>query len=359
MTGGGDCPGLNPVLRAAVKVGVDRYGWDMIGIEDGFLGLIDLERKSPYGNRKLDPDVVDPILTRGGTILGTSNRADPFRFAVDKDGRRVETDVTDRVLENFAKLGCDALISVGGDGSMSIANRLAQKGLKVVGVPKTIDNDLSATDVTFGFDTAVQIATDAIDRIRDTAESHDRVMLVEVMGRNAGWIALHAGIAGGAEAILLPEIPYRIEPLLAMLEQRKARGRAASIVVVSEGAMPKGGLASELSRRPGEMPRLMGAAARVADAINDRFDGDVRVTVLGHIQRGGSPSNFDRILGTRLGVKAVELVADGQFGMMAALRTPDIVAVPIADAIGRPKLVDPQGQMVSAARALGVVFGDE
>jgi 6-phosphofructokinase 1 len=361
MTGGGDCPGLNAVIRAAVKVGVERHGFEVFGIEDAFSGLIDLDYRSPDGNRWLTPRDVRGILARGGTILGTSNRNDPFRFVVeDESGREIETDVSDRVMENFAKVGLDAIISIGGDGSMAIAQRFAEKGMPIVGVPKTIDNDLAATDQTFGFDTAVNIATEAIDRLRDTAESHDRVMLVEVMGRDAGFIALHAGLAGGADAILIPEIPYRVEPLARAIDQRCREGQKYFIVVVSEGAKPVGGEASVGERRAGAMPRLAGAAQRVAESLRGHIGkADLRVVVLGHIQRGGTPSSHDRILATRYGCAAADLVAARDFGKMVALRQGEIVAVPIADAIARPKRVDPKGGMVSSARALGTVFGDE
>jgi phosphofructokinase-like protein len=359
MTGGGDCPGLNAVIRAAVRTGVRNYGWEILGIEDACMGLIDLEYRSPHGNLWLTLEMVHDILPKGGTILGTSNRSHPFRYAVEREGEKVEIDVSDQLVANVDKLGLEALISIGGDGSMEIAQGLAEKGLKIVGVPKTIDNDLGATDVTFGFDTAVQIASEALDRIRDTAESHDRVMLVEVMGRHAGWIALHAGLAGGAHAILIPEIPYRLAPIAAKIKERRARGKPFSVVVVAEGVKPAGGEASTIPKLPGAMPRLFGAASRVAHELSQMVELDMRVTVLGHIQRGGSPTNFDRILGTRFGHAAAELVANGDFGKMVALRTPRIVAVPISEAIGRQRLVKPDGQMVTAARALGVVFGDE
>jgi len=360
MTGGGDCPGLNAVIRAAVKVGVGRHGFEMLGIEDALSGLVDLEYREPNGNRWLEPRDVRQILARGGTILGTSNRSDPFRFVVkDEAGKLHETDVSDRVIENARKLGLEGVISIGGDGSMRIAQKFIEKGLPMVGVPKTIDNDLGCTDQTFGFDTAVGVAMEAIDRLRDTAESHDRVMLVEVMGREAGWIALEAGMAAGADAILLPEIPYRLEPVVRMLERRRGHGQKYSIIVVSEGAKPAGGAASVVEHRAGAMPRLQGAAQRVADGLSQLIDADMRVTVLGHVQRGGSPSAFDRILGTRFGHAAAELVARGEWGKMVALRGGDIVSIPIIDAIRTPKLVDPGSQFIEAARALGVSFGDD
>ncbi len=359
MTGGGDCPGLNAVIRAAVKTGIREFGWEMLGIEDAFCGLIDLDYRMPHGNLWLTMSDVRGIHTRGGTILGTSNRSDPFRYAVERDGQMVETDVFDRVLENFRTLELDALISIGGDGSMRIAQQCIDRGLtNIVGVPKTIDNDLASTDYTFGFDSAVQVATEAIDRLRDTAESHDRVMLVEVMGRDAGWIALQAGIAGGAHAILLPEIPYRVEPIAEMIRNRRENGRPFSIIVVSEGAKPAGGEVSTLGpREAGAMVKLFGAGQRAAAAIGEKVELDCRVTVLGHVQRGGSPSNFDRVLGTRFGEAAAHLVAGGDFGKMVALRGLNIVPVDLRDAVGTEKRVDPNGQLVRTARSLGVCFG--
>ena len=361
MTGGGDCPGLNPVVRAAVKAGVRRHGWEILGIEDAFMGLIDLDYRSPHGNRWLDEMSVRDIQTRGGTILGTSNRSDPFRYAVEEDGQVLERDVFDRVLANWRRLELDALISIGGDGSMSIAQRAIERGLtNVVGVPKTIDNDLAATDYTFGFDTAVQVATDAIDRLRDTAESHDRVMLVEVMGRDAGWIALHAGLAGAADAILIPEIPYRLQPVADLINRRQRRGQPFSLVVVAEGAKPHGGEEATLGpREAGAMTRLFGAAGRVAEQLSRLIDLELRTTVLGHVQRGGTPSCFDRVLGNRFGEAAADLVARGDFGKMVALRGTEIVAVPLSEAVGHQKLVDANGSLVRTARALGIVFGDE
>lgn len=358
MTGGGDCPGLNAVLRGAV-LKARSLGWEVLGIEDATSGLIDLEYRSPRGNLWLDEQVVDRIHAKGGTILGTSNRSDPFHFVVERDGKKVETDVSDRVVENYHKLGLDALISVGGDGSMRIADALAKKGMRIVGVPKTIDQDVAGTDYTFGFQTAVQTATEALDRLHDTAESHDRVMVLELMGRDAGWIALNAAIAGGAHVCLIPELRYRIEPIAEAIERRKASGRPYSVVVIAEGARPVDGDVSLLGPKAlGEMPRLFGAAHRLATALERRVDLEVRVTVLGHLQRGGSPTQFDRVLGTRFGVAAVDCVAQGKFGYMVALHTPDIVAVPISEAIGHKRQVDPDGQLVRTARAVGICFGD-
>ncbi|MBI2391605.1 MAG: ATP-dependent 6-phosphofructokinase [Deltaproteobacteria bacterium] len=359
MTGGGDCPGLNAVIYGAVRVGIEKYGWEVLGIEDATNGLIDLEYRFPKGNQWLTLESVRGILSRGGTILGTSNRSDPFNYVTTgPDGKETTVDVSDKVVANFQKLGLQALISIGGDGSMRIARKLMDKGIPIVGVPKTIDNDLASTDQTFGFDTAVQIATEALDRVRDTAESHDRVMIVEVMGRDAGFIALHAGIAGGADAILLPEIPYRLEPLAEMIAARRAKGQTHCVIVVAEGAKPLGGDASVLEHKAGAMPRLVGAGTRVAERLGPMIKAELRVTVLGHIQRGGSPSNFDRILAVRYGQSAADLVAEGRFGHMVALRNGAITSVPIVEASSGVKRVEAGGQLVQTAKAIGVCFGD-
>jgi len=360
ITGGGDCPGLNAVIRAAVTVGARTHGFACLGVEDALMGLVDLDYRRPNGNQWLTPQGVRGILGRGGTILGTSNRSDPFRYVDPETGvtHAAETDVSDRVMENFRQLDLDALISIGGDGSMRIAKRFLDKGMPVVGVPKTIDNDLGATDVTFGFDTAVQSASNALDRVRDTAESHDRVMLVEVMGRDAGHIALHAGIAGGADAILIPEIPYRVEPLAEMVERKAAEGQTHAVICVAEGAKPAGGEASALAAKPGEMRRLVGCAHRVGEELQPLLDNDLRVTVLGHLQRGGTPTSLDRVLATRFGRGAANLVARRDFGKMVALRGPDVVAVPIEEAVAEAKLVDVDGELVATAREMGISFGD-
>jgi phosphofructokinase-like protein len=358
MTGGGDCPGLNAVIRAVVLKASTR-GWRVLGIEDATEGLIDLDYRSPRGNRWLEPADVDHVLTRGGTILGTSNRSDPFRYVVTEGGKKVETDVSDRVVDNYRKLGLDALVSVGGDGSMRIAARLADKGLAIVGVPKTIDQDLDATDYTFGFNTAVQTATDAIDRLQDTAESHDRVMILEVMGRDAGWIALSAALAGGAHVCLIPEIPYRIEPIVEHVQRRTASGHPFSIIVVAEGVRPADGQKSYGDPNPlGAMPKLVGAGNRLGSQLEPHLSRDVRVTVLGHIQRGGTPTQFDRLLGTRFGTAAIDAIAEGRFGHMVSLKTPDIVTIPLTEALRHARLVDPRGQLVQTARDVGICFGE-
>ena len=357
LTAGGDCPGLNALIRAVVLAAVPRR-WDVLGIEDATHGLVDLDYRRPLGNHWLTADDVEDILARGGTILGTSNKSDPFRYAVERDGQRVEVDVSDRLMENYRALGLDAIVWVGGDGSMRIAQRLTEKGMRIVGVPKTIDLDLGGTDYSFGFNTAVETITEAVDRLQDTAESHDRVMIVEVMGRNAGFLALHGAIAGGAHICLIPEIPYRIEPILAKIRERCNNGLPYSIAIVSEGAAPQGGEPSYTGGRElGAMPKLLGAGARLAAELEPHLELDTRVTVLGHVQRGGSPNQFDRILATRFGVAAVEAIERGEFGTMVSLRTPDVVTVPIAEAIAKPRRVEPGNPLLHAARSVGVELG--
>lgn len=353
-TGGGDCPGLNAVIRAAVICAVRRHKWQVIGIPDGFEGLL-----APQRCRSLGLSEVNGILTRGGTILGTTNRANPFSYRVQEDGHERVRDLSDQVVANVRALGIDALIIVGGDGTQKIGLGLAEKGLRVVGVPKTIDNDLSATDSTFGFDTAVHVATEAVDRLHTTAESHHRVMLLEVMGRDAGWIALHAGLAGGAHAILIPEIPFAIEPLCAFIRQRDAQQQTYSIIVVAEGVrLPAELQALREPAGPGAA-RFTGAVSNlIGDAIASRTRHEVRVTVLGHTQRGGSPSPFDRVLSTRFGVAAVEMLARGEFGHMAALRGAEVISVPLVEACARMKAVNSDGELVRTARSIGVSFGD-
>jgi len=344
-TGGGDAPGLNAVIRAAVKSAILKYKWKVIGIPDGFDGLI-----WPEKSRELTLKDVSGILPRGGTILGTTNRGNPFHYRTAEGGVETFRDISGDVIANARKLGIDAVISIGGDGSQTIAQELFQKGMNIVGVPKTIDNDLSATEVTFGFDTALHTATDAIDKIHSTAESHHRVMVVEVMGRDAGWIALEAGIAGGAHVILIPEIPFSLQKICDYVHEREGYGKHFTIVVVAEGV----GLPPELKQlsRSGSVGNLIG------DGIALTARREVRVSVLGHIQRGGSPSPFDRILSTRFGVAAVDLIAQGGFGKMVCLRNARIESVNIADAIHKLKTVNPQGELVQSARAIGISFGD-
>jgi len=344
-TGGGDAPGLNAVIRAAVKSAILKYKWKVIGIPDGFDGLI-----CPEKSRALTLKDVSGILPRGGTILGTTNRGNPFHYQTIENSVEVIRDISDEVIANSRQLGIDGVISIGGDGSQKIALELFKKGMNIVGVPKTIDNDLSATEVTFGFDTALVTATDAVDKIHTTAESHHRIMVVEVMGRDAGWIALEAGIAGGAHVILIPEIPFSIHKICEHVALRESYGKRFTIIVVAEGV--------KLPVEWAENRRTGSVGNRIGDSVATGTRKDVRVSVLGHIQRGGSPTPFDRILATRFGVAAVDLIAEGGFGKMVCLRNERIEAVSMADAVGQLKTVDPHGQIVNTARAIGISFGD-
>ena len=353
LTAGGDAPGLNAVLRAFVKTAVG-LGVEVYGSEDGFEGLIQDGRLVP-----LTPATVRGILPKGGSILGCSNRANPFAYPVrDAKGRERTIDVSQHVIDRVRDNSIDALVLVGGDGTMHHAVRLQEAGIPIVGVPKTIDNDLAATDVTFGFGTALDTATRAIDALHATAESHDRVMLVEVMGRDAGWIALCAGIAGGADVIVIPEIPYDVKRIVKKLERRGRRGSTFSIIVVGEGARPRGGKRSTITRgKKGHLARLGGAAHELADRLEGHIDHEVRVTVLGHLLRGGTPSAFDRLLATRFGVRAARCCAEGELGTMVALRGEDVIAVPLADSIRQPKHVPTHGELVEVARALDIELG--
>ena len=346
LTGGGDCPGLNAVIRAAVRTATHDYDFDVLGIQLGFEGLL-TDSTVP-----LTAASIRGILPKGGTLLRTTNRGNPFAYPVEGGGFE---DRSATVLETVARLGIDGVIAIGGDGTLKIAQSLFEMGVPIVGVPKTIDNDLAATDYTFGFMTAVGVATDAVDRLHTTAESHDRVMILEVMGRNCGWIALYSGLAGGADIILIPEIAYSPEHIVRSIGERSNEGSKFDIIVVAEGAKRAGGEESYLD--PASR-RLGGIAYQVAADIAQHIDFEIRVTVLGHIQRGGSPIAFDRILATRFGKAAADLCARGQFGRMVALRENKIVSVPIGDAISNLKRVDPAGEMISTARSLGISFGD-
>ena len=349
-TGGGDCPGLNAVIRGAVKAAINDYGWRVVGVTNSFDGLIWPERC-----RELTLDSVRGILPRGGTILGTTNRGNPFAYDLEEGGQKVTRDFSPIVMENMRRLKIDALIVIGGDGTLKIAHQFSQLGMKVVGVPKTIDNDLSATEVTFGFDTALQVVTDALDRLHTTAESHNRVMVVEVMGRDAGWIALHAGLAGGADVILIPEIPFTIEGVCEKIRQRDLSGKKFSLIVVAEGVhLPD----KDALGKPFPAPKPGNVGGIVAFSVGEYLKKETRVTVLGHIQRGGSPSPFDRILGTRFGVLAADLMAKGEFGRMVCLRDGKIKSVELAEAIGEYKTVDTACDVVRAARGVGISFGE-
>ncbi len=354
LTGGGDCPGLNAVIRAVVKSAVGHYGWEVIGIEDGYDGLVGEPRF-----RVLTPADVQGILPRGGTILGTSNRGNPFAVPIRQpDGTVYYEDRSEQVVENIERLRLDALITIGGDGTLKIGLELIEKGVPIIGVPKTIDNDLAGTDVSFGFDTAVGTATDAIDRLHTTAESHHRVMVLEVMGRNAGWIGLHAGLAGGADVILIPEIPFDLNKVAEKVEMRERAGRRFSIVVVAEGARPVGGEPVFLEPPGnGKYGRFGGIGNRVGADLGALTGKETRVTILGHVQRGGSPTAFDRVLATRFGAEAVRMVARGEFGRMVALRGQELTSVEIAEAVRVPKLVDPDGELVRTAEEIGISFG--
>lgn len=354
-TGGGDAPGLNAVIEAVTMAAYNRQ-WEVYGIKNGYAGLLNTEEIIP-----LTPERVDGIASVGGTILGTTNKGNPFMLPVANAAGEVELrDLSDRVMENFRRLRFDALVAVGGDGSLEIAHRFAEKGMPVVGVPKTIDNDMGGTVITFGFDTAVSVATEAIDRLHSTAKSHDRVMVVEVMGRNAGFIALNSGISGNADVILIPEIPFDIDKVCDKIMENELRGHRYAIVVAAEGALPRGG--EVIAKGSGEAGRqhvvLGGIAEYLAREITERTGKDSRSMVLGHLQRGGSPSTFDRLLSLRFGAAAVRAIEKGQFDHMVALRSPDIVMVPLGDALGMQKRVLVDGDTVLTARDLGICFGD-
>ena len=353
LTGGGDCPGLNTVIRAVVKCATKR-GWDTIGFLDGFEGLLE-----PLRYRALHYKEMDALLFVGGTVLGTSNKG---RFAAKTghgESNRVPREILGQAKANFQKLGLRALVVVGGDGSLSSAQQLFEHGVPIVGVPKTIDNDLEATVLTFGFDSAVACATDALDRLRTTAQSHERVMVLEVMGRYAGWIAVTAGISGGGDVILIPEIPFRYDSVCAKVAEREREGKHFTLIVAAEGAREQGkDYVTAGSSEKNREARLGGVGAVVAEEVHKRTGKETRVCVLGHLQRGGPPTSFDRLLCTRFGAQAVRLIAEEQYGHMVALRPPDTVAVKISDAVGRLRVVPPDGDIVQTARALGISFGD-
>ena len=351
LTGGGDAPGLNAVIRAVVKAGTNA-GIEVIGLEDSFDGLIYPEKSRPLGPRD-----VTGILRLGGTVLGTVNRGNPFlQPIVTSEGT---FDYGDRVIEMFQRMRLDALVCIGGDGTLAISYEFYRKGIPLVCVPKTIDNDIVGTTSCFGFDTAVSFATDAIDRLHTTAEAHRRIMVVEVMGRYAGWIALHSGMAGGADVILIPEIPYDLDKVAACLRHRDALGARFSIVVVAEGAHPRDGKASLVEEaHGGHVERLGGEGARCASLLGTMTGKETRYVVLGHLQRGGTPTAFDRTLATRFGGKAVELIRKGQFGKMVANHPPDLVPIPLGDVVGKTKTVPLDYDLIETARALGVSFGD-
>jgi len=354
LTGGGDAPGLNAVIRAVTKTAINIYGCEVLGIRDGYDGFI-----TPGGVTPLDLAAVRGILPRGGTILGTANRGNPFARKVLRDGKEVVVDVSDEVTATIKELKLDALIVIGGDGTLRIAMELGAKGVPVVGVPKTIDNDIGGTEVTFGFDTALMIATEALDRLHTTAEAHHRVMVLELMGRDAGFIALHSGVSGGADVILIPEIPFKFESLMKKVRERAEGGAHFSLLAVSEGAQLLGG--QPVYRLAGDavyVPRLGGIGQEVGQYI-DSQGFETRVTVLGHVQRGGSPTAFDRWLATRYGAAAVRTAAARDLGSMVALRNGQVIPIPLSEALAVPKRVDLNSDEVLTARGLGISFGDE
>ncbi|HLP78584.1 MAG TPA: ATP-dependent 6-phosphofructokinase [Candidatus Paceibacterota bacterium] len=353
VTGGGDCPGLNAVIRAVAKTAANR-GWETLGILGGYDGLL-----SPQDYRLLDYKALDGLLVRGGTILGTANRGQFCAKTGHGEIRQLPKELLDSTKRGMDQLGISALVSVGGDGSLTIAQQLFEHGIPIVGVPKTIDNDLAATTTTFGFDSAVACATDALDRLHTTAESHNRVMVLEVMGRYAGWIAIYAGVAGGADVILIPEIPFRYESVCSAVEKREKKGKHFTLVVAAEGAKPSGGeFVTSGAQQQNREARLGGIGAVVAAEIEKRTGKETRAMVLGHLQRGGSPTYMDRVLCTLFGAKAVELIAEGKFGRMVAHTGTGVDSVPMPEAIGRLRTVPHDEGVVRTARALGISMGD-
>jgi ATP-dependent phosphofructokinase / diphosphate-dependent phosphofructokinase len=355
LTGGGDCPGLNAVIRSVAKSAINMHGLEVVGIRDGFLGLIEglvmpLTSKSVSG-----------ILTQGGTILGTSNKENPFAYVTEVDGKKQTTDVSGKCIELYDRLGLEALICLGGDGTLTLAGKLAEKGANIVGVPKTIDRDLMETDNTFGFDSARSMATEAVDRLHATAASHHRVMLVEVMGRNAGWLALEACVAGGGDIALIPEIPYDLKEVCQAVDRRNVEGKRFSIIVVSEGARPAGGsqVYQHVSRDGSQPARLGGCSQIIAQEIEEATGIECRVTVLGHLQRGGTPTPYDRLLATQFGVHALELVVSKKFNTMVALKGSEVTEVPIKNVMGKQRVVPLDCPLVHVAKAVGTSFGEK
>lgn len=355
LTGGGDCPGLNAVIRGVAKPAMNDYGITVVGIEDGFEGFVEGRM------RELTRDDIAGIIGLGGTILGTSNKGDPYHYPVEGLNGIEIVDASSKVLKHYKGWGLDCLIAIGGDGTMHISNKLAEMGINIIGVPKTIDNDLDATDQTFGFDTALSIATEAIDRLHTTASAHHRVMVIEVMGRYAGWIALEAGLAGGADVILLPEMPFKWESVMRRVIERSTRGNRYSIVCVAEGAKAADEeiVIKETDIKRTDPIRFGGIGEHISSRITKETGLETRTTILGHLQRGGSPTAYDRVLATRYGTKAVELAVKGDFGRMVSLKGIHVTSVLIKDAISRQRLVPPDGEIVSAARHVGTSFGDE
>ncbi len=357
-TGGGDAPGLNAVIRASVLAALN-LGWECYGIRDGYNGLLLPDRYPEGGLCRLTRKEVRGITHLGGTLLGTTNRGNPFQYPLRNEaGELEEHDLSDQLVAAFRERELDALIAVGGDGSMEIAHRLALKGIRLVGVPKTIDNDLDQTVVTFGFDTAVAFAAECLDRLHSTAEAHDRVMVIEVMGRYAGWIALYAGVAGSADAILIPEIPYDLESVARKIRERSEAGRDFAIVAVAEGAVPRGGGRTVVEKQVGKLEKLGGIGPKVAAELCELTGKETRAVVLGHLLRGGTPTAHDRLIALRVGAAAVRALAAGKFGKMVSLDPPHVRFVPLEAATRRMKTVPLDGDQIATARALGISLGD-
>jgi phosphofructokinase-like protein len=355
LTGGGDCPGLNAVIRAVTRTAILKHGYEVVGYKFGYRGL--------YNNETipLTIDKVSGILHRGGTILYSSNKDNLFDYLVEENGKLIKKDVSDIAIENLKKEGIDALVVIGGDGTLTSARDFVRKGVNVIGVPKTIDNDLAATEFTFGFNSALDVATEALDRLHTTAESHHRIMILEVMGRNAGWIALESGIAGSADVILIPEIPYDLNKIVKKIKEREKTGRLFTIIVVAEGAKAKGGdvVIRQIVEDSPDPIRLGGIATKITYELENLIkDHEIRSTILGHTQRGGDASTFDRILSTRYGVAAVELISEGKFGNMVCLKGNTMTYESLENVIGKQKNVDVNGELVRVARSIGISFGD-
>jgi 6-phosphofructokinase 1 len=353
LTGGGDCPGLNAVIRAVAKTAILGYDADVLGIEDGYEGLIH------NMHRRLDYRSVSGILAQGGTILGTSNKANPYKYITGSGKKRKIEDVSEKVKENLRKMGIDCLVCIGGDGTLTIANKLYKDGIPVVGIPKTIDNDITGTDISFGFNSAVRIATEGIDRLHTTAMSHHRIMIIEVMGRTAGWIALHSGVAGGGDVILMPEIPYNIGGVANYVRKRHSKGKRFSIIVIAEGARKKGGkVVVKRKVDDASVPvRLGGVGFVLAEELENMSGIDTRAVVMGHLIRGGSPTEFDRVLGTQLGSEAVRMIAKRQFGRMVAVKGGSFVSVPLSTVAKGARQVPLNHPLINAGKCVGTYFG--
>jgi len=354
VTGGGDCPGLNAVIRAVAKTAICDHGIQVVGFLDGFEGMVENRTTD------LDYDRVSGILTRGGTILGSSNRSDPFQYPMLEDGKTACRDRSDQVMANVDNLGLDCVVCLGGDGTMTVVDKLIKKGLQAIGIPKTIDNDIWGTDITFGFNSAMTTAAEAIDKIHSTAESHHRVMIVEVMGRYAGWLALASGVAAGGDIILIPEIPYEIESVCGKIKDRKYHGAHFSILVIGEGAFPAGGEVSvkTVVENSPEKIRLGGAGNYVSGQIEEKMKIESRVIVLGHLVRGGVPTPYDRVLSSRFGFEAMEQVCRKRFGSMVVLRREEVTTIPISEVAGKVRLVPLDAHLIKTARSIGTCFGD-